>query len=97
MHEAMKITVKFFGVLRNLAGVTSIQIYTEESLSIAKLLKIVCKKTEVALADKLLENGEIKKGTLLLIDGKNVVHLHGLDTLIPSDSTVSFFPPSGGG
>ena len=93
----MKITVKFFGVLRTLAGITSIDIDPGKFLSMAELLNIVCKKTENTLIDKLLENGEIKKGTLLLIDGKNVVHLQGLDTLIPSGSTISFFPPSGGG
>ena len=97
MQEPMKITVKFFGVLRTLVGITSIDIDPEESLSMAKLLNIVSKKTEAVLIDKLLKNGEIKKGTLLLIDGKNVLHLQGLDTLIPSGSTVSFFPPSGGG
>ena len=92
-----KITVKFFGVLRALVGITSIDIIPEKSLSMARLLNIVWKKTNDALIDKLLENGKIKKGTLLLIDGKNVVHLQGLDTLIPSGSTISFFPPSGGG
>jgi len=44
-----------------------------------------------------LADGGIKKGTIILIDGKNVLHLDQLDTQIDQDCVVSLFPPSGGG
>ncbi len=93
----MKISVKFFGVLRQLVEINSIDVELEKSISMAELLNIISKKTKKDLTDKLLENNKIKKGTLLLINGKNVTHLQGLKTFVPTDSTVSFFPPSGGG
>ena len=36
-------------------------------------------------------------GTIILVDGFNVLHLDGLNTMIDKDSMVSVFPPNGGG
>jgi sulfur-carrier protein len=53
---------------------------------------------EVDIVHELLdENGSIRPGTLLLIDGKNVLHAEGVRTQVPYGSDLSLFPPSGGG
>jgi molybdopterin synthase sulfur carrier subunit len=41
-------------------------------------------------------DGRIKPGAMILIDGRNVLHENGIDTMI-SGKVVSIFPPSGGG
>ncbi|ACS34414.1 MoaD/ThiS family protein [Thermococcus gammatolerans] len=40
---------------------------------------------------------ELEDGYLILVNGKNIEHLQGLETPISDDDTVSVFPPAGGG
>ncbi len=40
---------------------------------------------------------ELEKGFIILVNGKNIEHLQGLETPINEDDTVSIFPPAGGG
>ncbi|WP_048150362.1 ubiquitin-like small modifier protein 1 [Palaeococcus ferrophilus] len=40
---------------------------------------------------------ELEKGFMILVNGKNIEHLNGLDTPLKEDDTVSIFPPAGGG
>ena len=45
----------------------------------------------------LFDDNGIRPGTMLLIDGKNVIHAEAIETKVPSGATVSIFPPAGGG
>ena len=36
-------------------------------------------------------------GTMILVNGRHVQHLQGLDTPLKDADTVSIFPPAGGG
>jgi len=36
-------------------------------------------------------------GTMILVNGRHVCHLNGLDTPLGEDDIVSIFPPAGGG
>lgn len=40
---------------------------------------------------------EFEQGYIILVNGKNIEHLQGLDTPLKEDDTVSIFPPAGGG
>lgn len=40
---------------------------------------------------------ELEKGHIILVNGKNIEHLQGLETPIEENDTVSIFPPAGGG
>ncbi|MDV3103140.1 MoaD/ThiS family protein [Thermococcus waiotapuensis] len=40
---------------------------------------------------------ELERGYLILVNGKNIEHLRGLDTPLSDEDTVSIFPPAGGG
>ncbi len=46
---------------------------------------------------KLLEAGEISPGSIILINGHNVIHLNGLNSIIKDGDIVTLFPPSAGG
>lgn len=59
---------------------------------------LVFKKTSKKFLFKLLdEDGSIKRGTLILINGKNILDTEGLDTIVKDGDTVALFPPGGGG
>jgi len=53
-------------------------------------------------ADKWIWQGKgerrtLMTGTLILVNGKHVYHLQGLDTKLNDSDVISIFPPSGGG
>ncbi len=91
------IKVSFFATLRLALGVDSVNIKIKEPITVKELLDIVSNKIGISIKDKLLEkNGSIKRGTIILINGKNIIHLQGVDTKI-SSGEVAIFPPAGGG
>lgn len=93
----MKIEVKIFATLRLKLGIAGLEINTTSPVSVRELLDLACQKIGKDILPELLVDGEIKKGTIILIDGKNVLHMEKLDTMIHQDCKVSLFPPAGGG
>ena len=93
----MLITVKFFATLRLALPVPSVEIRTEKPTPVLHLIDLVCAALKQDIRPKLLEQGAIRKGTILLVNGKNVLHLQGLDTVVGDGDEVVIFPPAGGG
>ncbi len=90
------VRVSFFATLRLALGVAFIDIELNKPTKIRELLKRVSSRLGVNIEEKLLENGSLRRGTMLLVNGKNVIHLDGLDTIV-EEGEVSIFPPAGGG
>ena len=40
---------------------------------------------------------ELERGFMILINGRNIEHLQGLQTSLREEDIVSIFPPAGGG
>jgi len=93
----MIIRVGLFSLLRLKFGVSSLDIETERSVSMKQLIDLAAAKLGNELKDQLLADGAIRKGTLLLVNGRNALLMEGLDTMIDERNEISFFPPSGGG
>jgi molybdopterin synthase sulfur carrier subunit len=46
------------------------------------------------------EEEDVKKlmmGTIIMVNGKHIAHLNGIDTALCDDDVVNIFPPVGGG
>ncbi|MCF7976233.1 MAG: MoaD/ThiS family protein [Phycisphaerae bacterium] len=84
-------------MLRMTTGVSSVEVETDGPITMRQLIDLACQKTRPQLKGDLLEGPQIKKGTLLLVDGRNVLFLDGLDTMVQGDQVIAFFPPGGGG
>jgi len=93
----MKIQVKIFATLRLKLGIAGIEIESEEPMTVMMLLESVSRKINAEIIPELVKEGEIIVGTIILINGKNILHAEKLETLITEDSEVSVFPPAGGG
>ena len=96
------ITVDFFTTLRLFLKTREIEIDSIKESSILDILQkaesIVFEKTSKKFLFKLLdEEGKIKRGTLILINGKNILDTDGLDAIVRNGDTVALFPPGGGG
>jgi molybdopterin synthase sulfur carrier subunit len=97
------ITVNFFNILRLFLKIREIHIDSlPEEVPILTVLQqaeeIVFEKTSKKFLFKLLdEDGTIKSGTMILINGKNILDTDGLDTVVRNGDMVALFPPGIGG
>ena len=96
------ITVNFFTILRLMLKIGEIQIDSIQEAPVLDILhkseEIVFEKTSQRFLFKLLdEEGKIKRGTLILINGRNVLDTDGLESVVRDGDTVALFPPGGGG
>ena len=97
------ITINFFTTLRLMLKIQEITLPDiEKGTSILYILhraeKIVMEKTTQKFIFKLLdENGKIKRGTIILINGRNILDSNGLNCTVKDGDIIALFPPGGGG
>jgi len=101
MAETIHVTIRVFATLQLKLGTREVQ-YQGPPITMGELIGWLHrwaaeKGIDTDVTRELLEeNGSIRPGTMLLIDGKNVHHREGLDTPVDA-AVVSVFPPAGGG
>ncbi len=80
--------VKFFATLREITGRREETVPGE---TVGEVLNF--------LYDKYGEDfrRELERKSMILVNGKNVEHLKGMDTEVKEEDEVSIFPPAGGG
>jgi molybdopterin synthase sulfur carrier subunit len=96
------ITINFFTILRLMLKTGEIHLDSIQESSILEVLQkaeaIVSEKTSKKFMFKLLdEDGHIKRGTMILINGKNILDTDGLNTIVRDGDALALFPPGGGG
>lgn len=96
------ITVHFYTTLRLFLNTKEVKVQVTEEITILDLLKtveeIIQKRTSKRFLWKLLdEENALKQGTIILINGRNILDTEGLDNRVSPADTVALFPPGGGG
>lgn len=94
----MAVNVKFYSLFKiNLKS--SGEVYDiENEIIVTELLKKLDQDYDGYFTLKLLdEEGKIAPGSIILVNGKNILHLEKLKTKIKDGDTVTLFPPSAGG
>lgn len=90
-------TIKLFATLRDLTGAKQIEVPFQDGETVRELLQSIY-HTHPILAEKMLdEDGELTGLVHVLVDGRNVEWLGGLDTPIRESDTLIFLPPAAGG
>ncbi len=98
MDELMIVVVKFVGALRNASGVGQLTIDCVEGLVLKDLINEVIGKMpslELGLLDKQLE--EPKPNALVLVNGREISVLRGLETALKDGDEIVFIPVVHGG
>ncbi len=96
--SAFEYKIKFFTLFKLYFGKDSIVISSSKKpLKLYELIEEGSKIVGNELKEKLIDNGRLKRGAMILINGKNVFHLNELETEIFPDDDIVFFPPGGGG
>ena len=80
--------------MREKLGIKELQLEVEGT--VMEILKEM-DKMGYPVGNLVLENGKLKRGFIILVNGKNIVHLEGLETRVGVADKMAIFPPAGGG
>jgi len=80
--------VKFFATLREITG-------KREEIVEGNNVKEVLNALYKEYGEEFKK--ELKERSMILVNGKNIEHLEGMETKVSKGDTISIFPPAGGG
>jgi molybdopterin synthase sulfur carrier subunit len=94
----MKVNFKFVGSFRNITNKNKVVMELDEGAKLKEALKRIIEefpKIERALIDP--ELGDPRPNTLIVINGREISVLKGLETVLKNGDEVVFIPVSHGG
>lgn len=93
----MKVEVRLYSLLRQKLGVATMILELERAWTIDELIEAISQRAKTNIRDELIDGTKIIPGTIILVDGYNIHHINGIDTIVEKDCVVSIFPPAAGG
>ncbi|NWG11800.1 MoaD/ThiS family protein [Candidatus Bathyarchaeota archaeon] len=94
----MGITIKFVGAFRGLSGRDKLEIPHNDAIALKYIVKEITEKLPQlnhALIDSELQDP--RPNTLIIVNGKEISVLNGLDTMLKNGDEVVFVPVVHGG
>lgn len=92
----MQLTLKFFATFREAVGSKTIEREFDDGATVGAVLGALESEFE-GLSGRLLEDGDLRPQINVLLDGREVLHMEGVDTAAADGDTLSVFPPVAGG
>ncbi len=93
----MRITVRTFATFREIMGTKETTLVLPPGEMVGALLESLC-QTYPGLRSHLFDvAGQIKPYILILKNGRSIMSLRQLDTVIEEDDVIALFPPVAGG
>ncbi len=93
----MNVSVKFFAQLRDLTGKKmKIEFDLDEGATISHLLEELYRDSKIK-KHMLDEKGQINSDITILLNGREIKFLEGMDTVLNSGDEISIFPLVVGG
>ena len=93
--------IRAYATLRDLLGTSKLDMTLDESAGAPTTAGQVLRRLAQAyppLAGKLwADDGHLTGYITVLLNGRSIEYLRGLDTPVADDDTLSLFPPVGGG
>lgn len=88
--------VRFYATLRSVVGGRSVAL-DDPPATAGELLERLCDEYDGLRERVLDEQGQIRQFVAVMIDGRDVRHLEGLQSRLRADSEIDIFPPVAGG
>lgn len=90
-------TIKLFATLRDIAGTGQISIPFHEGETVRQMIEHI-RGVQPELAEAILdEHGQLTGLVHVMVHGRNIHWLNGLDTLVRESDQIVLMPPSAGG
>ena len=94
----MPLRIKFIGALRHLSGKTQFTINYQEGISVKKLVdKISQEMPELKQTFSDQELNDSRSNSLIILNGKEISVLNGLETKLADGDEIVFVPVVHGG
>ncbi|SES63623.1 molybdopterin synthase subunit MoaD [Methanococcoides vulcani] len=89
--------IKLFANLRESAGESEMEMQGENVQEILDGLLTRFPQLQELIFNDVEGNRELRSYINILINGNNILHLEGLDTIVNDDDEIAIFPPVSGG
>ena len=94
----MKVKVRFFAELREIVGIKEKILEVTNSPTIYNVLNLLVNIYGKTFEEKIFdEKGGLSENYIILLNGKNIRLLKGLDTTLQDGDEIAIFPPVAGG
>ena len=94
----MTVKVKFYSLFKINLKSSGEEYELEQPITISELIEKLDADYNNYFTNRLLnEKGEIVPGAIILVNGKNIIHIEKLNTMIEDGDVITLFPPSAGG
>lgn len=95
--KGLKIVVKFFTTLREITEKREEELTLPEITTVGEALDELARKYGARFIDYVFEKGQIRPYLQILLNGRNINLLQGLETRLEAGATLALLPPAGGG
>lgn len=92
----MELTLKFFATFREAVGSKIVDRSFPDASTVGDVLAALEDEYD-GLAGGLLEDGALKPQINVLLNGREVLHMDGVETAVSDGDTIAVFPPVAGG
>jgi molybdopterin synthase sulfur carrier subunit len=92
----MRLQLKFFATFREAVGSKIVDHEFEDGATVGEVLGALEAEYE-GLAGELVEDGDLRPQINVLKNGREVLHIDGMETTLEDGDTLSMFPPVAGG
>lgn len=89
--------IKLFADFRELCGGKVVSVGSNDPQAIGTLLDALIERFPVMKTELFTESGELQPLVSVFVNGKNIIHLDGLQTIVTSEDQIALFPPIAGG
>lgn len=96
-RKFIKTKIRFFASFKQITNKREVEIDLEEGATIHQLLQVLFERYS-SFQDKIFnESNELRKWIQILLNGRSIKFLQGLETKLSNGDIISLFPPVAGG
>lgn len=89
--------VRIYATLRPIVGNAEPQLETGPGQTIRDLVEEMTARWPALRAEMLDNDGNLLRRISIMLNGRNIIYLDRLETVIPANARIDIFPPVGGG
>lgn len=89
--------VKVFATLRPIVGGAIVPAETRPGETIKQLVDEMISRWPDLRPEMVDAQGNLLQRIQIFVNGRNIIYLNGIESVIPEKANISIFPPVGGG
>jgi len=89
--------IKLFATYRDIAKSKELDLPVQEAGTIRRLLNLLIEQIPEFQDELFTETEQLKPYIHIFVNGRNIIHLQGLETTFSTNDEIALIPPVGGG